>query len=276
MNHLATSAKSPGLGEIKTRQQTAWSSGDYSAVGVTLQIVGERLAETLDLRAGQRVLDVAAGNGNFSLAAARRGARVVSTDYVPSLLENGAERARAERLDLRFRIADAEALPFEDNSFDVVASTFGVMFTPDQGLAAAELRRVCRPGGKIGMANWTAGGFVGQLFETVSRYVPPPPGIGSPALWGDRRHVAGLLACEPQALDTSVRQFNFRYASARAWLAHFRDVYGPVHKAFAALPEAQQLSLGRDLEDLAQRFNTADDATLVAPSDYLELVYSTR
>ncbi len=276
MNHLATSAKSPDLGELKTRQQTAWSAGDYAAVGVTLQIVGERLAETLDLRAGQRVLDVAAGNGNFSLAAARRGARVTSTDYVPSLLENGAERARAERLDLTFRTADAEALPFEDNTFDVVASTFGVMFTPDQARAAAELRRVCRPGGKIGMANWTADGFVGQLFKTIGRHVPPPAGVSSPNVWGDRVRVAGLLACEPHELDASVRQFNFRYSSAEAWLSHFREVYGPVNRAFAALPEARRLSLSRDLEDLAGRFNIADDTTMVAPGDYLELVYSTR
>ena len=276
MNHLATSAKSPDLGDIKTRQQTVWSAGDYAAVGVTLQIVGERLAETLDLRAGQRVLDVAAGNGNFSLAAARRGTRVISTDYVPSLLENGAERARAERLDLTFRVADAEALPFENNAFDVVASTFGVMFTPDQARAAAELRRVCRPGGKIGMANWTADGFVGQLFKTVGRHVPPPAGVNSPALWGDRSHVAELLACEPQELDASVRQFNFRYPSAEAWLAHFREVYGPVNRAFAALPEPERVLLSRDLEDLAERFNIADDTTMVVPSDYLELVYSAR
>ena len=276
MNHLATSAKSPDFGEIKTRQQAAWSSGDYAAVGITLQIVGEHLAEAMDLRAGQDVLDVAAGNGNFSLAAARRCARVTSTDYVASLLENGAERARAERLDITFQIADAEALPFGDDSFDAVASTFGVMFTPDHERAAAELLRVCRPGGRIGMANWTADSFVGQLFRTVGRHLPPPAGVPSPALWGDPGYVAGLFGCAAAELTVAVRQFNFRYPSARAWLDHFRTVYGPVRKAFAALSGEQRDSLSRELTLLAERFNVAGDTTLVVPGDYLEVVYSPR
>lgn len=276
MNHLSAAAKSPDFGDIKTRQQAAWSSGDYAAIGVTLQVVGENLAEALDLRAGQGVLDVAAGNGNFSLAAARRNTRVTSTDYVPGLLEDGAERARAERLDVSFQIADAESLPFEDDTFDIVASTFGVMFTPGQQQAAAELKRVCRPGGKIGMANWTATGFIGQLFKVVGRYLPPPAGVASPALWGEPAHVADLFGCELDELDATVRRFVFRYPSGWAWLTHFREVYGPLRVAFASLSEAAQHSLSRDLMDLVERFNVADDATMVVPSDYLEVIHSPR
>ena len=171
----------PDLSAVKTRQQGAWSSGDYATVGTTLQIVGETLCEALDLRAGQKVLDVAAGNGNVTLAAARRWCEVVSTDYVPALLERGRERAAAERLAIEFREADAEALPFADASFDAVVSTFGVMFTADQDKAAAELVRVCKPGGKIGLANWTPDGFIGQLFKTIGKYMPPPAGVKSPA-----------------------------------------------------------------------------------------------
>ena len=174
------------LGAVKTRQQAAWSTGDYAVVGTTLQIVGESLCEALDLRAGARVLDVAAGNGNATLAAARRWCDVTSTDYVPSLLEAGRRRAEAEGHLVTFREADAESLPFDDGAFDVVLSTFGVMFTPDQEQAARELARVCRPGGRIGLANWTPDGFVGQLFKLIGRYVPPPAGLSSPVAVGDR------------------------------------------------------------------------------------------
>jgi SAM-dependent methyltransferase len=172
------------LTAVKTRQQDAWSSGDYAVVGTTLQIVGEQLCEALDLHSGQKVLDVAAGNGNASLAAARRWCDVVATDYVQALLERARERADAERLTIEFRKADAEALPFPNAGFDVVMSTFGVMFTPDQDRAATELLRVCKSGGKIGLANWTPDGFIGQLFKTIGKHVAPPAGIKSPALWG--------------------------------------------------------------------------------------------
>ncbi len=172
------------LTALKTRQQTAWASGDYAVIGTTLQIVGEQLAEACDLRCDERVLDVAAGNGNATLAAARRGCHVTSTDYVAALLERGAERARAERLEVEFQVADAEALPFADASFDAVLSTFGVMFTPDQARAAAELARVCRPGGRIGLASWTPDGFIGRLFKVLGRHLPPPPGVQPPSLWG--------------------------------------------------------------------------------------------
>src|SRR5438552_2019744 len=197
----------PDLTAVKTRQQGAWSSGDYAVVGTTLQIVGETLCEALDLRAGQKILDVAAGNGNVTLAAARRWCEVVSTDYVPALLERGRERAAAERLAIESREADAEALPFADASFDAVVSTFGVMFTADQDKAAAELVRVCKPGGKIGLANWTPDGFIGQLFKTIGKYMPPPAGVKSPALWGTGARITQLFGAQASSIQLEQREF---------------------------------------------------------------------
>jgi ubiquinone/menaquinone biosynthesis C-methylase UbiE len=260
------------LGALKAKQQSAWSSGDYAVVGTTLQIVGESLCEALDLRAGSRVLDVAAGNGNVSLAAARRWCDVVSTDYVPALLERARDRAEVERLQLEFREADAEALPFPDQSFDVVVSTFGVMFTADHERAAAELLRVCRPGGKIGLANWTPDGFIGQLFKTIGRHVPPAPGAKSPALWGTRAKLAEWFDREARSITAAERHFVFRYRSPEHWLEIFRTYYGPTLKAFAALPPAEQKALERDLLSLIDQFNRSGDATMVVPSEYLEIV----
>src|SRR5262247_2835865 len=229
-----SSAPAPiDLKAIKSRQQGAWSSGDYAVVGTTLQIVGEELCEALDLRSGQKVLDVAAGNGNASLAAARRWCDVVATDYVPALLERARERAAAERLNIEFREADAEALSFPDCSFDVVVSTFGVMFTADHDRAAAEMVRVCKHGGKIGLANWTPEGFVGQLFKTIGKHVAPPPGAKSPALWGTRARIAELFEPHATSVKSAQRNFVFRYRSPEHWLTVFRTWYGPVLKAFA-------------------------------------------
>jgi len=262
----------PALEMIKARQQGAWASGDYAVVGTTLQIVGEELCEALDLRAGQKVLDVAAGNGNASLAAARRWCEVIASDYVPVLLDRARERADAERLDIDFREADAEALPFADGSFDAVVSTFGVMFTPDQDRAAAELARVCRHGGKIGLANWTPDGFIGQLFKTIGKHVPPPAGVRSPALWGTPARLAELFDPHATALKANRRYFVFRYRSPEHWLQVFRGYYGPVLKAFAALPPQQQALLEEDLLQLVGQFNRSGDATMVVPSEYLEAV----
>lgn len=259
------------LAAIKGRQQKAWSSGDYAIVGVTLQIVGETLCEAVDLRAGQRVLDVAAGNGNATLAAARRFAEVTSTDYVGSLLERGRERAMADRLPVAFREADAEALPFADASFDVVLSTFGVMFAPDQQRAADELIRVCRPGGKIGLANWTPEGFVGQLFKTIGKHLPPPFGVQSPSLWGNRSHLDKLFGSKASVAAQS-RNFVFRYKSLEHWIEIFRSYYGPVVKAFEALDATAGAALKADIEALLEKFNIADDGTLVIPGEYLEVV----
>ena len=260
------------LGALKTRQRGAWSSGDYAIVGTTLQIVGEDLCEALDLRAGQKVLDVAAGNGNVSLAAARRWCDVVSTDYVPALLERGRERAAAERLDIDFHEADAEALPFVDGSFDVVVSTFGVMFTPDQEKAAAEMIRVCRPGGKIGLANWTPDGFIGNVFKTIGKHLPPPAGARSPALWGTPARLAELFPSHRATVETTQRIFVMRYRSPGHWLDVFKTFYGPVLKTFAALDSAGQAALQRDLLALIGQFNRAEDGTMVVPSEYLEVV----
>ncbi|MFA5941357.1 MAG: methyltransferase domain-containing protein [Sinimarinibacterium sp.] len=257
---------------MKARQQGAWSSGDYAIVGTTLQIVGESLCEALDVRSGQRVLDVAAGNGNAALAAARRWCDVVATDYVPSLLERARERAAAERLDMQFREADAEALPFADASFDAVVSTFGVMFTADHDRAAAELVRVCKPGGKIGLANWTPEGFIGQLFKIIGKHVPPPPGAQSPALWGTRAKLAEWFEPHARSVTSAERHFVFRYRSPEHWLEVFRNYYGPTLKAFAVLDPAQQKALERDLLSLIDRFNRSADGSMVVPGEYLEIV----
>jgi SAM-dependent methyltransferase len=259
------------LATIKGRQQVAWGSGDYAVVGTTLQIVGENLCEAIDLRSNQRVLDVAAGNGNATLAAARRFAEVVSTDYVGSLLERGRERAAAERLSITFKEADAEALPFGDDSFDVVLSTFGVMFAPNHERAASELLRVCRRGGKIGLANWTPESFIGQLFKTVGGYVPPAPGVRSPALWGNPAHLASLFGGKAR-IEAARQHFVFRYRSPAHWLDVFRTYYGPVHKAFAAIDAPRREALELDILALMSRFNTAKDGTLVVPSEYLEVI----
>lgn len=267
---IATPA--PDLATLKTRQQSAWSSGDYAVVGVTLQIVGENLCEALDLRSGQKVLDVAAGNGNVSLAAARRWCEVTSTDYVPSLLDRGKARAAAENLKLVFKDADAEALPFADASFDAVVSTFGVMFTPDQDTAASELMRVCRRGGKIGLANWTPQGFIGQLFKTLGKYLPPPASAKSPALWGTKERLTELFGAGAASIHAEARDFMFRYRSPAHFIDVFKTYYGPLLKAVTALDEDKRASLLADIEALIGRLNRADDGTMVVPGEYLEAV----
>lgn len=261
---------------LKGRQQTAWASGDYAVIGTTLQIVGEELAEACGLRFDERVLDVAAGNGNATLAAARRGAKVTSTDYVASLLDRGAERARAERLDVTFQVADVEALPFADASFDAVLSTFGVMFAPDHAKSAAEMARVCRPGGRIGLANWTPAGFIGQLFKTLSKQIAPPAGVQAPSLWGVETHLQTLFADTASAIVVTPRVFNFRYRSAAHFIEVFRTWYGPVHKAFASLPADKAELLTADLTGLLNRLNSAGESSLVVPSEYLEIVITRR
>ena len=260
------------LAAVKTRQQSAWSTGDYAVVGTTLQIVGESLCEALDLRSGSRVLDVAAGNGNATLAAARRWCEVTSTDYVASLLEAGRVRAQAEGQTIRLQEADAENLPFADGSFDVVLSTFGVMFTPDQEKAASELVRVCKPGGSIGLANWTPESFIGQLFKTIGKYVPPAPGVKSPALWGTKARLEELFGKSAKEIRAASRQFTFRYRSPAHWIEVFRTYYGPMNKTYGALDAAKQAAFTQDVLALMARDNRAGDGTLVLPSEYLEVV----
>lgn len=259
---------------LKQRQHAAWSTGDNAVVGTTLQIVGESLCEAVDLRAGMRVLDVAAGNGNATLAAARRYAEVTSTDYVPSLLEAGRRRADAEGLAIEFQEADAEALPFPDVSFDVVLSTFGVMFTPDQPRAAAELLRVTRRGGRFGLANWTPTGFIGRLFCVIGRYVPPAPGLQPPSLWGTKEHLDTLFPTPGALVRTRLREFMFRYRSPEHFLEVFRTFYGPMNKTFVALAgdRSRQEGLRHDVLELIHALNRATDGTMVVPSEYLEVV----
>ncbi len=267
---MTMTLETPDFAAIKAKQQATWASGDYSVIGSTLQIVGETLCEALDLRAGETVLDVAAGNGNASLAAARRFADVTSTDYVPALLEKGRARARADGLTIAFREADAEALPFTDGSFDVAMSTFGVMFTPEHARAASELMRVTRKGGRIGLANWTPDSFIGQLFKVIGQHLPPAKGLRSPALWGDAVHLATLFP--GQKITTRNAIFTFRYHSPSHWLEVFKTWYGPTHKAFGALDAAGQAALEADILALIARNDTGAGRGMVVPSTYLEVV----
>ncbi|RZF25608.1 class I SAM-dependent methyltransferase [Paraburkholderia sp. UYCP14C] len=272
----SVSAPIADFAAVKGRQQAAWATGNYAVVGTTLQIVGENLCEALDVRAGSRVLDVAAGNGNASLAAARRWCDVTSTDYVASLLDSGRARAQAEGLTMQFEEADAEALPYADASFDIVMSTFGVMFTPDQEKAAAELARVCKPGGRIGLANWTPESFIGQLFRTIGKYLPPPAGVKSPALWGTMARLEALFGGSARKINASSRDFTFRYRSPAHFIEVFRAFYGPMNKAFAALEGERQAAFLADLTALIDSRNQSRDATLVLPSEYLEVVVERR
>ncbi|MCG3202056.1 MAG: hypothetical protein NFCOHLIN_01929 [Gammaproteobacteria bacterium] len=264
------------LKAVKAKQQATWASGDYSVVGATLNIVAESLCETVDLRAGDCVLDVACGSGNVALAAARRWCDVVGIDYVPSLVTRAQQRAAAERLPVTFKAGDAEQLEFADSSFDVVMSVVGVMFAADQERAAGELLRVCRSGGRIALANWTPEGFLGQLFRTVGRHVPPPPGVKSPMLWGTEPRLAELFGHEAADIRVARRHFVFRYRSPAHWLEVFRTYYGPMQRAFAALDENGRAGLTRDLLGLLDRMNRSADETLVLPGEYLEVVITRR
>jgi SAM-dependent methyltransferase len=271
MTTVTQAPGTPDLAAIKTRQQATWASGDFAVIGTTLQIVGELLCEAVDVGGGERVLDVAAGNGNATLAAARRFAHVTSTDYVPALLEGGRRRAEAEGLAASFEVADAEALPYPAGSFDVVLSTFGVMFAPDHAKSSSELLRVCRLGGRIGLASWTPAGFIGQMFRVVAKHAPPPAGVQSPLLWGTPAHLQTLFA-GAASIDHTVRDFAFRYESPGHFVEIFRTFYGPVHKAFLALDAHGQQALEADLLALLRSCARTSAAGLVVPGEYLETV----
>jgi len=261
--------------QLTERARAMWGSGDFARAGAEQVVVGELLARAIDVHPGERVLDVAAGSGNAALAAARRGARVVASDFVPAVLDRAVQRARVDGLDLETREADAQALPFGDGAFDVVLSTFGVMFAPNQSQAASELMRVCRPGGRIGLANWTPEGFIGKLFKVIGQYVPPAPGLKSPALWGTRAHLNALFGPDGQ-VNAKNTDFIFRYKSPEHWLTFFRGHYGPVLKAFEAIdPEARE-GLQADIDQLLRELNIARDGTLVIPGEYLEVVITKK
>jgi SAM-dependent methyltransferase len=270
MTQVAQTSAAPDYTAIKQKQQATWASGNYATIGTTLQIVGETLCEALDLRAGETVLDVAAGNGNVSLAAARRFAQVTSSDYVPKLLSLAQMRTAAEGLTITFTEADAEALPFGDGAFDVAVSTFGIMFAPDQSKAARELMRVVRTSGRIGLANWTPEGFIGQLFKVVGRHVPPPAGLMPPSLWGTETRLKELFP--GKQVSASKRLFNFRYASAGHWVEVFRAYYGPVHRAFAALDDKGKVAFETDLLALLTSLDRGGGKGLVVPGEYLEAI----
>lgn len=271
-----TATSAPDYAAIKQKQNAAWGSGDYSKIGSTLQLVGEELAEAIALPLGAKVLDVAAGNGNVSLALARRFYDVTSTDYVEGLLARGKARAAAEGLELSFQQADAEALPFADASFDGVTSTFGVMFAPNQAAAAAEMNRVCRSGGVIGMANWTPEGFIGQLFKTLGRFVPPPAGVQSPARWGTRAFLEEQFGADALEINMQEKRFMFRYPSSKEFVDFFRTWYGPVHKAFLTLDEAKAGELEAAIIELIESLNTANDGSAIFPGVYQEILIRKR
>lgn len=262
----------PDYSAIKQKQQATWASGDYAVLGTRLQIMGELLAEALSLRAGERVLDVAAGNGNASLAAARRNTLVTATDYVESLLDKARARAQADGLDIAFQIADAENLPFDDGEFDVALSTVGVMFTPDHAKSASEMLRVTRSGGRIGLACWTPGGFIGQLFKLIGRYVQPPVGVQPPVLWGTEPHLVKLFGAQADDIQCQSRQYTFHYQSADHWIDVFREYYGPTQKVYQALDEEKRKALTRDIKDLLEQMNIAGESSMVIPAEYLEVV----
>lgn len=263
------------LDPLKTRLQSVWASGDFAVIGTTLQLVGESLCEAADVRTHERVLDVACGNGNAALAAARRGCHVVGVDFVPELLERASERAAADRTDIELVVGDAEALPFATGMFDVVLSTFGVMFAPNHEQSASELVRVCAPGGTIALANWTPEGFIGQLLRLVGRHVPPPAGVRSPALWGDEVHLNNLFGHSAAAMHVERKLFQFRYASAEHFIEVFRDFYGPTHKAFGSLDAAKQDALTRDMMELLAAHDRGAGRSLVVPAEYVEVVIHT-
>ena len=273
---MNTTAPTVDLAAIKARQQETWSTGDFAVVAARIAFVAERLAEAADLRADWRVLDVATGSGNAAIAAARSGCEVVGVDYVPELLERGRQRAAVEGLEVTFLHGDAEELPFPDHSFDAVLSVYGSMFAPHQERAAAELLRVCRPGGTVAMANWTPDGFIGQVFKTIARHLPPPAGLKSPALWGTRERIEALFGAAAASIRAEPAHFVFRYRSPEHWLQVFRSWYGPLLKAYAALEPAAQAALTGDLLALVGRFNRAGDGTMVVPSEYLEIVVTRR
>jgi ubiquinone/menaquinone biosynthesis C-methylase UbiE len=268
----AIRAITPDLAAIKAKQQTTWASGDFGRVGVTIQIVGESLCEAVDLHSTDKVLDVAAGNGNATLAAARRFAEVTSTDYVPELLAQGKLRAAADRLAVRFQEADAENLPFADGTFDVALSTFGVMFAPDQQKAASELLRVVKRGGRIGLANWTPEGFIGQVFKVAGSFVPPPAGLRPPVAWGTETRLVELFGAKATDIKTTRKICNFRYRSTDHWIDFFRTYYGPTLKTFAALDDAGQLAYRTAMVELAREWNRSTRGALVIPGEYLEVV----
>jgi SAM-dependent methyltransferase len=272
MTTVTTTAPTPDLAAIKAKQQQTWASGDFHAVAATIVLVAEHLVDVADLHAGWRVLDVATGSGNAAIAAARLGCEAVGVDYVPALLERGRARAAAEGLDVELLEGDAEALPFPDASFDAVVSVFGAMFAPDQERAAAELLRVCKPGGRIALASWTPDGFIGEMFRTVGAHVAPPAGLRSPMLWGTEAGLRDLLGDRVASLEVRERVHTFRFRSAFDFVDFFRRWYGPTTRAFASLDADAQEALEADLVALADEHDRLGTGPVAVPAVYTEAV----
>jgi ubiquinone/menaquinone biosynthesis C-methylase UbiE len=274
---MTLSAVQPDFTAITAKQQKTWSSGDFSVVAARIVLVSEQLAEAADLRPNWHVLDVACGNGNATLAAARSGTHVLGVDYVPGLLEDGRARAVAEGLDVEFRLGDAQALPVDDDSMDAVLSVFGTMFAPDHQQTADEIVRVARPGATVGLASWTPAGFIGQMFRVISAHVPPPAGVQSPLLWGTEAHLAELFGDAVAGITSTEKICTWRFASPEEFVAYFRRWYGPTLKAFEALDGAGQIALAEDLADLARQYDRIGDGGSIAfPAAYLETVLTLR
>ena len=269
---MTTQGQAPSMGAIKERMHKVWTSGEYARIGNPLVLIGELLCEAADLRSGDKVLDVATGSGNTAISAARRFCEVTGMDLAPESIEHARRRAEAEGMEITFEVGDAEDLSYPDASFDVVLSSIGVMFCPNQEQAAGELLRVCRPGGKIGLASWTPDGFTGNMLKTVGKHVPPPPGVKPAPLWGTEERLRELFGGGVSSLEATRRTYVFRYPSAEYFVEYFRNYYGPTVRAFAALEPEGQEALARDLQELLESRNTSGDETLVVPSDYLEVV----
>lgn len=269
---MTNQPQTPDLGVVKERQQEMWASGSYARIGNNLVIISELLCEAADLRAGSKVLDVATGSGNAAISATRRLCNTTGIDYVPELIEYARKRAEVEGMDITFEVGDAEELPYPDASFDVVLSAIGVMFAPDQEKAASELLRVCRPGGRIALANWTPDGFVGNMFRTVGKHLPPPAGVKPPPLWGTEERLRELFGDGISSLQITRRSYVLRYPSAGYFIEYYRTYFGPIHKAFETLDAAGGEALEHDLEELLTGWSVSGDETLVIPFEYLEVV----
>jgi ubiquinone/menaquinone biosynthesis C-methylase UbiE len=258
--------------DVTRAQQVMWAKGDFHRIGVSQLVAGELLVRALHVHAGERVLDVAAGAGNTALAAARRWADVTCTDYVPDLLVHAEQRAGAEGLPLRTEVADVQALPYPDDSFDVVTSTFGAMFAPDQEATARELVRVLRPGGRLGLANWTPQSWVGEQFRLQAAYLPPPAGVRPPSQWGTRSRLDELFGEQVSDLEATERYIDLVHHSTAGLFGLFRDWFGPVATVLASVDAERAEAFRRDWITLSDEHNIATDGTCEIPSPYLQVV----
>lgn len=262
------------LGAVRQAQQKTWSEGDFAMVAGIVEMVAEELVEAMDIVPDERVLDVACGSGNGALAAARRAwGSTVGVDFVPSLLERGRERAAAERLEVEFVEGDAAELPFGDGEFDVVISIFGAMFAPEHERTAAELLRTCKPGGRIGMANWVPDGGVGKMFMTIAKHAPPPPGVSSPLLWGTEDHLRELLGDGVSELQVERRRSRQTFRSPNHFLEFFRTYFGPTKVAYERVGPDGEEALTADMKAYLEEYNKAGDRdALVLEPEYLQVV----